>query len=123
MTASSNTWSCCALAAVERSRVCLILIDANDGVTEQDRKVAGYAHEQGKACIIVVNKWDMWRARTATPWTHHAQKAGLRRLLQLHVLCAHHLHFGAKTGQHVNKLIQPITLWMPRTVPACLPVP
>ena len=38
--------------------MCLILIDANEGVTEQDTKVAGLAHEAGKACIIVVNKWD-----------------------------------------------------------------
>ena len=46
------------LAAVERSRVCVIMIDATVGFTEQDSKVAGYAHEQGKACIIAVNKWD-----------------------------------------------------------------
>ncbi|EJW92072.1 ribosome-associated GTPase EngA, partial [gut metagenome] len=46
------------LAAVERSRVCVIMIDATIGFTEQDSKVAGYAHEQGKACIIAVNKWD-----------------------------------------------------------------
>ena len=44
--------------AIERSDVCLILIDAREGVTEQDTKVAGLAHEAGKACIIVVNKWD-----------------------------------------------------------------
>ena len=46
------------LAAVERSRVCVIMIDATVGFTEQDSKVAGYAHDQGKACIIAVNKWD-----------------------------------------------------------------
>ncbi len=44
--------------AIERSDVCLIMIDAQEGVTEQDTKVAGLAHEAGKACIIVVNKWD-----------------------------------------------------------------
>ena len=44
--------------AIERCDVCLIMIDANEGVTEQDTKVAGLAHEAGKACIIVVNKWD-----------------------------------------------------------------
>jgi len=48
-----------ALAAVDRSDVCLIMINAEDGVTEQDTKVAGYAHEQGKACVIAVNKWDL----------------------------------------------------------------
>lgn len=47
-----------ATMAIERADVCLILIDANEGVTEQDTKVAGLAHEAGKACIIVVNKWD-----------------------------------------------------------------
>ncbi len=47
-----------ATMAIERSDVCLIMIDANEGVTEQDTKVAGLAHEAGKACIIVINKWD-----------------------------------------------------------------
>ncbi len=44
--------------AVERADVCLIMIDAKDGITEQDEKIAGIAHEAGKACIIVINKWD-----------------------------------------------------------------
>ncbi|MFI3250575.1 MAG: ribosome biogenesis GTPase Der [Eubacteriales bacterium] len=48
-----------ATMAIERSDVCLIMIDAREGVTEQDTKVAGLAHEAGKACIIVVNKWDI----------------------------------------------------------------
>ena len=48
-----------ATMAIDRADVCLIMIDANDGVTEQDTKVAGLAHEAGKACIIVVNKWDL----------------------------------------------------------------
>ncbi|MCH5185280.1 MAG: ribosome biogenesis GTPase Der [Oscillospiraceae bacterium] len=47
------------LAAIDRSDVCVIMIDANEGVTEQDTKIAGYAHEQGRACIIAVNKWDL----------------------------------------------------------------
>ena len=45
------------IAAIERADVCLILIDAVEGVTEQDTKIAGLAHEAGKASIIVVNKW------------------------------------------------------------------
>ena len=45
--------------AVERSDVCLLMIDAVDGITEQDEKIAGIAHEAGKACIVVVNKWDI----------------------------------------------------------------
>lgn len=48
-----------ALAAIERSDVCLVVVDAIEGVTEQDKKVAGYAHEAGKAIIVVVNKWDL----------------------------------------------------------------
>ena len=47
-----------AYMAVDRSDVCVIMIDANEGFAEQDSKVAGYAHEQGKACVIAINKWD-----------------------------------------------------------------
>jgi len=48
-----------ALRAVERAQVVLLVIDAEDNVTEQDQRIAGYANEQGKACIVVVNKWDL----------------------------------------------------------------
>lgn len=48
-----------ALTAIERSDVCLIVVDATEGVTEQDKKVAGYAHDNGKAAIILINKWDL----------------------------------------------------------------
>ncbi|MDR0885562.1 MAG: ribosome biogenesis GTPase Der [Clostridiales Family XIII bacterium] len=48
-----------AIAAIERSDVCLLMIDAQDGITEQDKKIAGLAHESGKAIIVVVNKWDL----------------------------------------------------------------
>ena len=54
------------LAAVDRSDVVLVLIDANEGVTEQDTKIAGYAHEQGKGIVVVVNKWDMIEKSTNT---------------------------------------------------------
>ena len=47
-----------ALKAIERSNVVLIVIDAEEGIIEQDKRVAGYAHEEGKAVVIVVNKWD-----------------------------------------------------------------
>ncbi|MCD7769240.1 MAG: ribosome biogenesis GTPase Der, partial [Oscillospiraceae bacterium] len=52
--------------AIERSDVCLIMIDAREGVTEQDTKIAGLAHEAGKASIIVVNKWDLVEKETNT---------------------------------------------------------
>ncbi|MBP2625628.1 MAG: GTP-binding protein engA [Firmicutes bacterium] len=48
-----------ALRAVDRSDVVLMVVDAVDGVTEQDKKIAGYAHDAGKACVIIVNKWDL----------------------------------------------------------------
>ena len=54
------------LLAVERADVCLMMIDANDGVTEQDAKIAGEAHEAGKGVIIVVNKWDEYEKTTGT---------------------------------------------------------
>lgn len=47
------------LSSIDRADVCLILIDAQEGITEQDTKIAGYAHDQGKASIILVNKWDL----------------------------------------------------------------
>lgn len=54
------------LAAIDRCDVVLILIDAQEGVTEQDTKIAGYAHNQGKASIVVVNKWDLVEKETNT---------------------------------------------------------
>ena len=52
--------------AVERADVCLLMIDAQDGITEQDEKIAGIAHETGKACIIVINKWDAVEKENST---------------------------------------------------------
>lgn len=55
------------LRAVDRSDVVLMLISAPDGVTEQDKKIAGYAHESGKGCVLVVNKWDLMEKDSKTP--------------------------------------------------------
>ncbi len=55
-----------AVAAVERSDVCLLVIDAQDGVTEQDKRIAGVAHEAGKGIVVVVNKWDLLKKETNT---------------------------------------------------------
>ena len=55
-----------ALGAVDRADVCLIMIDAQEGITEQDTKIAGYVHESGKASVIVVNKWDLIEKETHT---------------------------------------------------------
>ncbi len=90
------------LAAVERSRVCVILIDATEGFTEQDSKVAGYAHEQGKACIIAVNKWDAVEKDGRT-----MQEA--RKKLEndfSFMSYAPIIFISAKTGQRVDRLFE-----------------
>ena len=55
-----------AVAAIERCDVCMLMIDAQDGVTEQDKKIAGIAHEAGKGIVILVNKWDLIEKETNT---------------------------------------------------------
>lgn len=55
-----------AIAAIERCDVCLLMVDAQDGITEQDKKIAGIAHEAGKGIIVVVNKWDLVEKETGT---------------------------------------------------------
>ncbi len=89
-----------ATMAIERSDVCLILIDANEGVTEQDTKVAGLAHEAGKACIIVVNKWD---AIEKDDKTMKRMEEDIRRDLA-YMTYAPVIFISALTGQRVTKL-------------------
>lgn len=55
-----------AIAAIERCDVCILMVDAGEGLTEQDKKIAGYAHEAGKGLMIVVNKWDLIEKKTNT---------------------------------------------------------
>ena len=91
-----------ATMAIERSDVCLIMIDANEGVTEQDTKVAGLAHEAGKACIIVVNKWD---AVEKDDKTMKRMEENVRRDLSYMTYAP--IHFiSALTGQRVEKLFE-----------------
>jgi len=91
-----------ATMAIERSDVCLILIDANDGVTEQDTKIAGLAHEAGKACIIVVNKWDMVEKDGKTM---DRMREDIRRDLS-YMTYAPILFISALTGQRVTRLFE-----------------
>ncbi|MBU5434345.1 ribosome biogenesis GTPase Der [Pseudoflavonifractor sp. MSJ-37] len=91
-----------ATMAIERSDVCLILIDANEGVTEQDTKVAGLAHEAGKACIIVVNKWD---AVEKDDKTMDRMREEVRRDLA-YMSYAPILFISALTGQRVGRLFE-----------------
>ena len=92
------------LAAVERSRVCVIMIDATVGFTEQDSKVAGYAHDQGKACIIAVNKWD---AVEKDSYTMDKMREQLEEDFSF-MSYAPILFISAKTGQRLDKLFETI---------------
>ena len=92
------------LAAVERSRVCVIMIDATVGFTEQDSKVAGYAHDQGKACIIAVNKRD---AVEKDSYTMDKMRKQLEEDFSF-MSYAPILFISAKTGQRLDKLFETI---------------
>lgn len=90
------------LLAVERSDVCVIMIDATEGVTEQDTKVAGEAHNAGKACIIVVNKWDLVEKDGSTMKEYTLRvREGLAYMPYAPVL-----FISAQTGQRVDKLFE-----------------
>ena len=88
------------LLAIERADVCLMLIDATEGVTEQDTKIAGEAHEAGKGVIIVINKWDEVEKETGT--LENYTKEVYNKLGYL--TYAPILFISAKTGQRVDKL-------------------
>ncbi len=93
-----------ALSAVDRADVCLIMVDASEGVTEQDTKIAGYAHEQGKASIIVVNKWDIVEKETNTMNNFKQKiKEGFNFMMY-----APSVFISAKTGQRVDSLFDMI---------------
>ena len=92
------------LFAIERADVCLMLIDANEGVTEQDAKIAGEAHEAGKGIIIVVNKWDEYEKETGT--LEKYKKEIYNKLSYL--TYAPVIFISAKTGQRVEKLFDMI---------------
>ena len=88
--------------AVDRSDVCVIMIDATEGFTEQDSKVAGYAHEQGKACVIAINKWDAVEKETNT-------MSEFTKKLQndfSFMSYAPFVFISALTGQRVDKLFE-----------------
>lgn len=90
--------------AIERADVCLLMIDATEGVTEQDTKIAGEAHEAGKGVIIVVNKWDAYEKETGT--LEQYTKEVYEKLAYLSY--APIIFISAKTGQRVNKLFEMI---------------
>lgn len=91
-----------AKAAIERANICLLLIDATEGVTEQDEKIAGIAHEAGKGIIVVINKWDLVEKETHT--LENYKKRVYEKLAYLSY--APILFISAYTGQRVNKLYE-----------------
>ncbi len=91
-----------AVAAVERSNVCVIMIDALEGFTEQDSKVAGIAHEAGKACIIAVNKWDAYEKDGKTMDSYRKKLMNDFSFMSYAPI----IFISAKTGQRLDRLFE-----------------
>ncbi len=91
-----------AVAAVERSNVCVIMIDALEGFTEQDSKVAGIAHEAGKACIIAVNKWDAYEKDGKTMDIYRKKLMNDFSFMSYAPI----IFISAKTGQRLDRLFE-----------------
>ena len=90
------------VGAVERSDVAVLVIDAQEGVTEQDAKIAGIAHERGKGVIIAVNKWDLIEKDDKTIYKYTAR---IREVLS-YMPYAEILFISAQTGQRLEKLFE-----------------
>ena len=91
-----------AVTAVERADVCIIVIDATEGVTEQDAKIAGIAHERGKGIIIAVNKWDAIEKDDKTIYRHTEK---IRQILSF-MPYDEIIFISAKSGQRLNKIFE-----------------
>jgi GTP-binding protein len=94
-----------AYMAIERADVCVIMIDGTEGFTDQDSKVAGYAHEQGKGCIVAVNKWDIVPKETNT-------MKNMKEALEKDFSFMSYVPFvfiSAKTGRGIDELYELIT--------------
>jgi len=96
-----------ALMAVDRADVCVVMIDATVGFTEQDSKVAGYAHDKGKACVIAVNKWDAVEDKTDKTMSEFTKKLETDFSFMSY---APFVFISAKTGQRLDKLFELIKL-------------
>ena len=91
-----------ALAAVDRANVCVIMVDATQGFGEQDSKIAGYAHEQGKGCIICVNKWDLVEKDDKTMQEQRKKYENDFSFMAYAPI----IFISAKTGQRVDRLLE-----------------
>ncbi|MBQ5734857.1 MAG: ribosome biogenesis GTPase Der [Lachnospiraceae bacterium] len=94
------------VSAVERADIVIIVIDATEGVTEQDAKIAGIAHERGKGVIIAVNKWDAIEKNDKTIYEHSKR---IREILS-YLSYAEIIFISAKTGQRMNKMFDMIDM-------------
>ena len=94
------------VSAVERADIVVIVIDATEGVTEQDAKIAGIAHERGKGVIIAVNKWDAIEKNDKTIYEHSKR---IREILS-YLSYAEIIFISAKTGQRMNKMFDMIDM-------------
>lgn len=92
------------LAAIERADVCILVIDAEEGLTDQDEKIIGFAHDQNKAILVIVNKWDLIEKdnKTLDIYTKQLQQ-GLNFMSY-----AEYLFISAKTGQRVNRVLKEV---------------
>ncbi|MBU5487782.1 ribosome biogenesis GTPase Der [Clostridium sp. MSJ-8] len=90
------------LAAIERADVCILMIDATEGITEQDEKIVGYAHEKKKAIIVIVNKWDLIEKETKTMDNFKKDLQAQLKFLSY----AEYLFISAKTGQRTHKVLE-----------------
>lgn len=90
------------LAAIERADVCILMIDAEEGISEQDEKIVGYAHELNKAIMVIVNKWDLIEKDDKTMNNYKKDLEGNLKFLSY----ASYLFISAKTGQRVHKVLE-----------------
>lgn len=89
-------------AAIERADVCILIIDAQEGVTDQDEKIIGYAHELNKAIMVIVNKWDLIEKDDKTMANYQKELMGQLKFMPY----ATYLFISALTGQRVHKVLE-----------------
>ena len=91
-----------AFDAVRRSDVCLLVVDSSEGLTEQDVKIIGYVHEQGKPSVILMNKWDLIEKDTHTVNKFEEKLAQDLKFMNYYKS----VYISAKTGQRVDKILR-----------------
>ncbi len=89
-------------AAIERADVCILMLDATQGISDQDEKIIGYAHEMNKAILVIVNKWDLIEKETTTMDQFKNKLKASLSFMQY----AEYLFISAKTGQRVHKVLE-----------------